>query len=90
MWCICAAKMVSVSLFLFKLLRKHHLTKMATMTLEIGSRSPIFELNLALHVVHLCCKDGVHISFSFQVIAQTSFDKDGHYDLGNWVKVTHL
>ena len=24
MWCICAAKMVSVSLFLFKLLRKHH------------------------------------------------------------------
>ena len=63
---------------------------MATMTLEIGSRSPIFELNLALHVVHLCCKDGVCISFSFQVIAQTSFDKDGRYDLGNWVKVTHL
>ena len=90
MCCICAAKMVSVSLFLFKLLRKHHLTKMATMTLEIGSRSPIFELNLALHVVHLCCKDGVHISFSFQVIVQTSFDKDGHHDLGNWVKVIHL
>ena len=65
MWCICAAKMVSVSLFLFKLLCKRHLTKMATMTLEIGSRSPIFELNLALHVVHLCCKDGVRISVFF-------------------------
>ena len=90
MWCTCSAKMVSVSLFVFKLLRKHHLTKMAIMTLEIGSRSPIFELNLALHVVHLCCKDGVCISFCFQVIAQTSFDKDGHQDLGNWVKVTHL
>ena len=55
---------------------------MATMTLETGSRSPIFELNLALHVVHLSCKDGVHISFPFQVIATMTkqghpFDKDG-------------
>ena len=65
-------------------------TKMAIMTLEIGSRSPIFELNLALHVLHLCCKDGVYISFCFQVVVQTSFDKDGHHDFGSWVKVTHL
>ena len=63
---------------------------MATMTLETGSRSPIFELNLALHVVHLCCEDGVRFSFCFQVFAQTSFDKDGHQDLVNWVMVTHL
>ena len=75
MWCIYAEQMVSISLFLFKLLRKHHLTKMAAMTLEIGSRSSIFELNLALHVVHLCWKDGVHISFCVQVIAQTSLFK---------------
>ena len=27
MWCICAAKMVSISRFLFKLLRKHHFDK---------------------------------------------------------------
>ena len=75
MWCICAAKMVFVSGFLFKLLCKCHLTKMATMTLEIGSRSPIFELNPALQVLHLCCKYGVRISFCFYVIAQTSLYK---------------
>ena len=75
---------------LFKLLCKHHLTKMAAMTFEIGSRSLIFELNLALHVLHLCCKDGVHISFCFKLLHKHHLYKDGHRDLENWVKITHL
>ena len=46
------------------------------MTLEIGSRSPIFKLKLVMWtVVHLCCKNGVHISFSFQVIDKCHLTK---------------
>ena len=79
--------MVSVCLFLFKLLRKRHLRKMASITLEIGSRSPILKINLALHVVHLCCKDGDCLSFFSQVIVQTPSRLTGCTD---WTKMATM
>ena len=68
----------------------HQNHQCGSMTLEIGSRSPKFELDLAITEDNNPVQYESPVSKTSRVIMRTPKSPMWLYDLGNWVKVTQL